>query len=596
MNRLIADAQTLARARNFAAAAELCRRAIAEGDDSTFARQLLAAILHDLGVSLWLDGREAEAEHEFRAAIVAEPRHIDALNNLAAILQLSKRHDEALGLYRQALAVDPANVRVLENLAKLEQHLGRLDDASRTLERLAKVNRSNAAAYLMRQALLIHKVAPDADYAMRVREALPSKLSAIEASGAKMSAPLAFPSTYFPLSYHGIGNKPLHEQIARVHLKAAPSLAWTAPHLARWKRPQGRIRIGLASRFFRGHSIGNTTLGLVEQLDRNAFEVFLVRLGALEPDEMAMRMDKAADHVVIVPHGDLHKAREVVAKVALDILFYQDIGLEPLSYLLAFSRLAPVQCTSFGHPDTTGIPNMDYFISSTHYELDGAAADYSERLILIPDAGTLSYYHRPPKPSARDRQSFGFSPADHLYLCPQALYKIHPEMDALLRSIVASDPKAKIVLIDPRDEDLRPALERRLAMDRAVFIDSLPYVDYLALISCCDVMLDTLHFNGQNTNLEAFALGVPVITLPGRLQRERHTYGMYRAMGFMELVAQSTDEYVELALRVAGDAAYRANCSERIAESCGVLFENRDFVRYIENAFRNLVARQSEQG
>src|SRR5436309_2134232 len=121
MNRLIADAQTLARARNFAAAAELCRRAIAEGDNSTFARQLLAAILHDLGVSLWLDGREAEAEYEFRAAIVAEPRHIDALNNLAAILQLSKRHDDALGLYRQALAVDPANVRVLENLAKLEQ-------------------------------------------------------------------------------------------------------------------------------------------------------------------------------------------------------------------------------------------------------------------------------------------------------------------------------------------------------------------------------------------------------------------------------------------------------------------------------------------
>src|SRR5438270_5138482 len=158
-------------------------------------------------------------------------------------------------------------------------------------------------------------------------------------------------------------------------------------------------------------------------------------------------------------------------------------------------------------------------------------------------------------------------------------------MDELFAGILAKDAQAKIVLSDPRDEELRPALERRLSMRRVVFIDSLPYQDFLALIACCDVMLDTVHFNGQNTNLEAFAIGVPVITLPGRLQRERHTYGMYRAMGFMELVAQSTDEYVELALRVAGDAAYRANCSQRIAESCGVLFENRDFVRQIENAF-----------
>jgi predicted O-linked N-acetylglucosamine transferase (SPINDLY family) len=464
-----------------------------------------------------------------------------------------------------------------------------MEDASASLRRLAGLNPPNAVAYLIREALLIPKIIPDAGYPARVRETLPAKLDAVAASGAKMADPLAFPSTYFPLSYHGIGDRSLHEQLARLHLHVAPSLAWTAPHVPGWKKPTGRIRIGFASRFFRGHSIGNTTRGLVEQLDRRAFEVFLLRLGPLEPDEMAARMDQAADHVVTLPYGDLQKARERVASLRLDILFYQDIGLEPLSYLLAFSRLAPVQCTSFGHPDTTGIPNVDYFISSTHYEVDGAAADYSERLVLIPEAGTLAYYHRPPPPSPRGRESFGLAATDRIYLCPQALYKVHPAMDALFAGILARDAKARIVLIDPRDEELRPALERRLAMERVVFIDSLPYADFLALVACCDVMLDTPHFNGQNTNLEAFALGVPVVTLPGRLQRERHTYGMYRAMGFLELAAETPDDYVELALRVAGDPAYRRRCSERIAQSCGVLFENRDFVRHIEHAFRRML-------
>ena len=589
MNRLLIDAQALARARNFAAAAELCRKSIAKGDDVALANRMLASCLHDLGVALWLDGREEAAEQQFRAAVSADPHHADALNNLGAILQLAKQHDEAIALYGQALQADPTNSRALENLAKLQQHLGQLAEASATLFKLAELTAPNGAAYLIREALLVPKIAPDAQYPTRIREALPAKLTAIEASGVSMPSPLTFPSSYFPLSYHGIGNKALLQQLARLHLKVAPSLDWTAPHVRRWTPPQGRVKVGLASRFFRGHSIGNTTRGLVEQLERSTHEVFLIRLGALEPDEVGTQMDQAADHVITLPYNDLQKARQIVAQLGLDILFYQDIGLEPLSYLLAFSRLAPVQCTSFGHPDTTGIPNMDYFISSTNYELDGAEADYSERLILIPDAGTLSYYHRPPPPSARGRDSFGLAATDRLYLCPQALYKIHPAMDELFRAILAKDAKAKIVLIDPRDEELRPALARRLSMSRVAFIDSLPYQDFLALIACCDVMLDTLHFNGQNTNLEAFALGIPVVTLPGRLQRERHTYGMYRAMGFLDLVAKNADNYVQLAVRVANEAVYRQQCSARIAESCGVLFENREFVRNCESAFRRML-------
>ena len=246
MNRLLADAQALARRGNFAAAAELCRKSIARGDDVALANRMLASCLHDLGVALWLDGREDAAEQQFRAAVAADPHHADALNNLGAILQLAKRHDEAIALYRQALQADRANIRVLENLAKVQQHVGRLDEASATLLKLAELAAPNGAAYLIREALLIPKIVPDAKYPARIREALPAKLSAIAASGATMPSPLAFPSTYFPLSYHGIGNKALLEQLARLHLKVAPSLDWTAPHVPRWAGAKGRIKIGFA--------------------------------------------------------------------------------------------------------------------------------------------------------------------------------------------------------------------------------------------------------------------------------------------------------------------------------------------------------------
>ncbi|NEX59724.1 O-linked N-acetylglucosamine transferase, SPINDLY family protein [Noviherbaspirillum galbum] len=597
MNKYLVEAQALARMGQFVEAGERCRKSISLGKDLVVAKRILAACLYDQGTMLaTAGGLFDEAEQCFRQALAAKPDHVDALSNLGVILHTHKnRPDEAIVLYRKALALDPSSVRIAENLAKAEYQAGEFDACSATLLKLARRNPSEAAGYLIREALLVRKVVPDDAYPLQIRASIASKLDALESGDARMASPLRFPSTYFPLSYHGIGNKEMNSRLANIHLKAAPSLSWTAPFIANWKGPGTRIRLGLASAFFHAHSIGNTSRGLVERLDRSRFEVILVRLGASPRDAMADAIDASADRVVTVPADDLQAARETIASLELDLLFYQDIGMEPLGYLLSFARLAPVQCTSFGHPDTAGVPNLDYFISSDFYEVENAQDDYAERLVMIPGAGTLSYYHRPPAVKPGDRAAFGFGGEDRLYLCPQTLFKIQPVMDRIFGQILERDANARIVLIDPAREDLRPALERRLRgvlgdrMDRVSFIQSLAYLDYLRLVSCADVILDTIHFNGQNTNLEAFHLGVPVVTLPGRMQRERHTCGIYRAMGFMDLVADSVEDYVGLALRLANDTEFRGRCSERILRENAVLFENEAFVRQVETALGTML-------
>src|SRR6185369_15132627 len=120
-----------------------------------------------------------------------------------------------------------------------------------------------------------------------------------------------------PLSYHGVGNVEIAKAIAHVYLKWLPSLAWSSPHVAAWKAPEGRIRIGLASRYFRNYGIGNTSRGLVEQLDRDRFEVVVIRFEPSNGDENAVAIDAAADRVVVLA-GDLQSAREQVAKLQLD--------------------------------------------------------------------------------------------------------------------------------------------------------------------------------------------------------------------------------------------------------------------------------------
>jgi predicted O-linked N-acetylglucosamine transferase (SPINDLY family) len=343
---------------------------------------------------------------------------------------------------------------------------------------------------------------------------------------------------------------------------------------------------------------------LVERLDRERFEVTVIRFEPSPGDENAVAIDKAADRVVTLQPDRsraLDSVREQIASLELDILFYQDVGLEPLSYFLAFARLAPVQLTSFGHPDTTGIPNMDYFLSASLYELPGAQRDYSERLVEIPEVGTLSYYHRPAVPSQpAAREELALEAGDRVYFCPQALHKVQPAMDRIFARIVELDPQARIVLIEFRAHQRRILEERfgRLSpalAKRVRFVPLAPYEQFLARLAVADVLLDTVHFNGQNTTLEAFHMGMPVVTLPGQLQRARHGFGLYTAMGFTDLIASDAEDYARKAVRVATEPAYRDMCRARIRESCGILFEDRRFIDRCEEALVRMVQDRSRR-
>ena len=610
MNRHLVEAGQLLLSGQFEAAADACRRSLRLNKDPAVAIRMLADCHYNMGVMRMRAGASADAvQSEFRRALELDPTHADAANNLGSSILGKGSRDDALEWFRTAARLKPHEPRYLANLARGLVLTGRLDEASSTLLALAHTKPDNAGAYLLTEALLVEEITPDEDYPARVRQRIQARLGRLLGEEQRISDPLELSAGYFPLSYHGVCNIEIARAMAQLYLKWCPSLAWTAPHVTRWE-PRGKIRLGLASRFFRNHSISNTSRGLVEELDRDRFEVIVIRLVPSPGDEAAKIIDGAADRVVTLPmsaggpgggRAELQAAREAIARLELDVLFYQDVGLEPISYFLAFSRLAPVQLTSFGHPDTTGIPNLDYFLSAALYELPGAQRDYSERLVEIPDVGTLAYYHRPPVPSlAPARKELALEPGDRVYLCPQTLLKVQPAMDAIFARIVELDPHARIVLIEFEAHQRRALEERFLrsfpAMHKRVrFVPMTPYPRFLARLAGADVLLDTVHFNGQNTTLESFTMGTPVVTLPGSLQRSRHGYGLYKAMGFMDLVAQDVDDYARKAVRVANDPAYRGYCQQRIRESSGVLFEDRRFIEHCENALGEMVRERASR-
>jgi predicted O-linked N-acetylglucosamine transferase (SPINDLY family) len=293
---------------------------------------------------------------------------------------------------------------------------------------------------------------------------------------------------------------------------------------------------------------------------------------------MAKQINRTADTVVTLP-ADLTRARNRIAEHSPDIIFYPDIGMDSLTYFLAFSRLAPVQCVGWGHPVTTGLPNIDYFLSLNDAEPNNGQDHYTEHLIRLESVGT--YFYRPSLPeNPSSRNVLGLPEQHNIYACPQSLFKFHPDFDEILGQILRRDSHGRIVLIDGRIQHWSHLLQKRFessipdVVDRIRFIPQMSHADFLSFLLQADVILDTIYFGGGKTSLEAFACGQPVVTLPGDFLRGRLTLAFYKQMGIMDCVANDTASYVDIAFTLANDKSWKKALTDKLQERSDVLYEN----------------------
>ena len=551
--------------------------------------------LRERAKSLYHAGRLRESLDAHEEALRLAPEAVLIHLSAARIAHVLEMQECSLRHFEDAARLDPACFPAIEAARRICIGAG-IGQRAQHYTALAQALHPSPEAQLSLQ--LFVPCINDSPAAIReVRSGYARGLEAALVNPPRFDRPPgALGISAFFLAYHGENDRELQIGTAALMRRVIPSLDYTAPHCLAPRRRAGRIRVGFISRFFAAHSIYATSIGLIEQLSRERFEVVALRITPSRDDDSTARVRAAADRTVDL-HPDLFRAREQIAALALDILFYQDIGMEQTSYFLAFARLAPVQCVSFGHPNTTGIPTMDYFVSNDLFEPAEAASHYSERLVLLRDLPTLAYYHRPPVPVApAGRASFGLPESGNLYVCPQTLYKLHPDFDALLAGILAQDPQGIIVLIEGQfrafTELLRSRFQRTLASlsARVVFLPFMPFERFMRLLCIADVILDTPHFNGMNSSLQAFAAGVPVVTLPGRLQRGRHTQAMYRRMQITDCIAADAQSYVAIAVRIGTDRALADDLRRRIGERSEVLFDDPRVVAEFERFFVEAMA------
>lgn len=395
------------------------------------------------------------------------------------------------------------------------------------------------------------------------------------------------PNTFFP-AYQGMDDLEIQRLFAKLFI--APQEPAYQPFRPRQDK---RIHIGFVSAYLKDHTIGRLFAGMIANFTREDFQVTVLSAGNYN-DATASYIRQHCDRYGRLPM-DPPAARRMIAQQNLDVLFYTDIGMEPTTYSLAFTRLAPVQCVTWGHPETTGIDTVDYFISSEILDTEGAQKYYSEKLVRLRDLAI--FYEKPAiAGTPPGREHFGLPADAHLYGCPQSIFKFHPEFDPLLGAILKVDPRGMLVLLKGQYAEWDLMLMRRLAKTipnvekRVCWVERQDRNGFLGLNAVCDVLLDPLHFGGGNTSYEALALGVPIVTLPSKFLRGRITLAQYEAMDVMDCVVSTPQDYVKTALKLGMDKRYRRTISEKILASNDALYTSPTGLRQLEQFLKTAVA------
>ncbi|MEO8717707.1 MAG: tetratricopeptide repeat protein, partial [Burkholderiales bacterium] len=344
----------------------------------------------NLGNVLADRGRRDEAASCLDQALKIRPDYADAHVGRGNVFAASSRLEEAAICYRRALALDPGIADAEVNLGNVLKDQGLRGEALQHYDAALQLSPQAAEARWARAMCHIPAMREANEDLAASRARFATELvnlaawfdDARTAHGWK-AVGVAQP---FWLAYQEEDNRELLQSYGRLCARLmAPWQAKFAPAPAA-RRATRAVRVGIVSQFFRDHSVWNAIIkGWFQQLDSTRFGLLAFCLDPYQDAETHFARSRAL--CFEQGHAGLRQWTAAILEAQPDVLIYPEIGMDPMSAKLASMRLAPVQAASWGHPETTGLPTIDAYLSAADFEPEGAQASYTERLVALPKLG-----------------------------------------------------------------------------------------------------------------------------------------------------------------------------------------------------------------
>ena len=536
---------------------------------------------NNMGNALRAQGKKDKAIGAYTKALAIKPDYADAYNNMGNALKEQGKLDEAIEAYTDALSIKPDHVMAYNNIGDALQRQGKLDEAIGAYEKALSIESHHVSA----RANKLYCLALVCDWSsLDIEKPRVEELGIVEDS--------ILPFTMIPLEDAPDRHRLRSELYAR---ETYPNRALTLPEMPREK--SNRLRIGYFSADFKEHPVAYLIAKVLEQHNRDKFEVFGYCLDGNPQTELRQRLINSFDYFADL-NGLSDKDAALMARqdrldIAIDLTGYTNGNR---SGIFAY-RAAPIQINYLGFPGTSGADYMDYIIADNYLIPDGSRHFYTEKPIYLPHTYMPTDNTRKFSKKPIDRGSLGLPEDAFIICCFNNNYKItSSEFDIWMR--VLNKVENSILWLRSSnywsEENIKKEAEKRkIDPDRIVFADRVPMDEHLTRQRFADLFVDTFNFNAHTTATEALWAGLPVVTKPGHGFAARVAGSLLNAVGLSELITDSENEYEALILNLATDKEKLSNIKKKLAANrlSEPLFDTEKYTIHLEDGYQKAYRR-----
>jgi predicted O-linked N-acetylglucosamine transferase (SPINDLY family) len=555
-------------------AVDCLRRAMAL-DPSLVSAELALTLTHQAAVLLSMESA-AESLTAADAALQIDERLTHAHNVRAGALRRLGRRAEAVRALDRAVALDPQYAEAWVNQGTILHEMGRFEEALAACRRALELDPTGIQTRTRLLARLIPSVPASAKEATLARLAFDAQLSELQQWLARplseRDALTVAQQQLFYLSYEEQSNRAVLQEYRGACAARLANFDGLSMRRAPVSWPGGRFKLGFVSAHVYDHSVFHALLrGWLQCLSRERFEVALFSLGTRK-DACTEAAFASVEHVDTGAREIAEWARAIRDR-EVDALVYPEIGMNETTLALASLRLARRQFGAWGHPETSGLPTVDGYLSAELFEPPDAQDHYSERLIGLPNLGVYCQPYRIP-PSAVDLEDFAVARDGPVLVCPGAPFKYRPQDDWILVEIARRLGRCTFVFFEHAIPELSRKLAARMAaafadggLDPQRYLRLIPWqprAAFFGILRQADVCLDSIGFSGFNTLIQAMECHLPCITHEGRFLRGRLGRGIMMRLGLPQWIAHSALDYIDRAVMLAGEAGCRAEVRDAI--------------------------------
>jgi predicted O-linked N-acetylglucosamine transferase (SPINDLY family) len=357
----------------------------------------------------------------------------------------------------------------------------------------------------------------------------------------------------------------------------------------------GLLRIGYLASNLNTHSVGWLSRWLFKYHDRSNFQIFIYHTG--QPDNQPFNHRFFRDRVNTAYYlgANAKEIADLIIQDEIDILVDLDSITKDTSYEVMCLKPAPVSITWLGW-DTSGCPEVDYFIADPHVLPPDAEEYYRTKIWRLPQTYIAIDGFEVEVPTKR-RSDYQLSEDAIVYLCAQKSYKHHPDILRLQMQIIKQVPNSYLMVKLRANPDSLMRTYQELANEVGISMDQLRFIEpdpsemtHRANLQLADVVLDTFPYNGATTTLETLWMGVPIVTKVGQAFVARNSYAFMQNVGVTEGIAYTDEEYVDWGVKLGSDDVLRQQIIGKLLNSrkFSPLWNARDFTQEMENAYRQM--------